>query len=164
LKLGVLSDTHNNLTNLQKALRVFRQASVETVLHCGDLTDLQMGLQLVEFRVICTFGNNDWNANEICQNLLAYGSNNFGGMIFRGEVGGVKIAATHGHLSEVRENLAISGEFSFVFFGHSHRQSDEWVGITRVINPGALGGAHYESRSFVILDLISGKPDFHTLD
>jgi len=160
----VLSDTHNNLANLQKVLRAFRQAGVETVLHCGDLSDLQMGLQLVEFRVICTFGNNDWNANEIRQNLLDFGSDNFGGIIFRGEVGGVKIAATHGHLSEVRENLAHSGEFSFVFFGHSHRQSDEWVGITRVINPGALGGAYYESRSFVILDLASGKPDFHTLD
>lgn len=164
MKLGVLSDTHNHLTNLQKALRAFRQAGVETVLHCGDLSDLQIGLQLVEFRVICTFGNNDWNANEIQNSLLAFDSQNFGGTIFRGEIGGVKIAATHGHLSGEWENLAQSGEFAYVFRGHTHRRSDQRVGITRVINPGALGGTHYESRSFVILDLESSQLNYHTID
>lgn len=164
MKLGILSDTHNQLVNLQKTVRIFRQAGVTTVLHCGDLTDEQIGLQLVEFRVICTFGNNDWNANEIRKNLLYFNSENYGGLIYRGEIGGVKIAATHGHLDDTWENLAQSGEFAFVFHGHTHRRKDVRMGITRVINPGALGGAHYESRSFVILDLETREPEFHTLD
>ncbi len=164
MKLGVISDTHNQLINLQNVLKVFRQAGVETVLHCGDMTDLNIGLQLVEFRVICIFGNNDWDAPEIRKNLLYFGEQNFADMNFEGEIGGVKIAATHGHNRGTLANMAHSGQFAYVFHGHTHRRRDDRVGITRVINPGALGGTRYESRSFVILDLDTDELDFHTLD
>lgn len=162
--LGVLSDTHNHRTNLQKALHIFRKAGVETVLHCGDVTEVDIALQLVEFRVICTFGNNDWNAGEIRKNLLYFNRENYAGMSFQGEIGGVKIGAAHGHLPDVWENMAHSGEFAYVFHGHTHRCRSEQMGITRVINPGALGGSHFESRSCVTLDLDLGTIDFHTFD
>lgn len=162
--LGLLSDTHNSVSNLQKALQEFRQAGVQTILHCGDLTDLETALQLVEFKVICTFGNGDWNAFEIRRILLASNPQNFGGLIFQGEIDGVKIAATHGHLGDTVDQLAQSGEYAYVFHGHNHRRRDELIRITRVINPGALGGQKYEARSYAILDLQSGKLQFHILD
>lgn len=164
MRIGLLSDTHNSLSNLQTAIQHFRQEQVEVVIHCGDLTNLDVGLQLVEFRVICAFGNGDWNANEIRQNLLYFNSDNFGGLIYRGEIAGVKIAATHGHLGNTIEELARSGEFAYVFHGHTHRRRDERIGITRVINPGALGGLHVEARSCAVLDLKSDKLDIHIID
>jgi uncharacterized protein len=162
--LGLLSDTHNSVSNLQIALHEFRMAGVQTVLHCGDLTDLETALQLVEFQVICTFGNGDWNAIEILRSLKSFNPLNFGGLIYEGEVGGVKIAATHGHLEDRVNQLAQSGEYAYVFHGHNHRRQDERQQITRVINPGALGGRKVEARSFAILDLDSGKLQFHILD
>jgi uncharacterized protein len=162
--LGLLSDTHNSVSNLQKALHEFRLAGVQTVFHCGDLTDLETALQLVEFQVICTFGNGDWNANEIRRNLQYFNPQNFGGLIFRGEIDGVKIAATHGHLGDTVDLLAQSGEFAYVFHGHDHRRRDDRVRITRIINPGALGGRKVEARSFAILDLSSGDLRFTILD
>jgi uncharacterized protein len=51
---------------------------------------------------------------------------------------------------------AKSGEFDFIFYGHSLRRTDNLVGKTRVINPGALGGPRYQSRSGFLLDLVSG--------
>ncbi len=153
MRIGLLADTHNSMATLHAAVERFRRENIETVFHLGDLTTLEVSQQLVEFRVICTFGNGDWNANEIRHNLMYYRQDNFGGMVFRGEIGGVKIAATHGHLPAMLDDLVNCGEFTYVFHGHTHRRRDERVNITRVINPGALGGRRVETRSFAILDL-----------
>ncbi len=160
MRLAVLSDTHNHTGNLKNAIIRLRQENIETVLHCGDITELETALLLAEFRLICTFGNGDINANQIQKNLLYYREDNFGGIIYRGEFDGVKIAATHGHLEGIVENLVESGEYAFVFHGHTHRREDKMVRSTRVVNPGALGGLHVENRSFLIFDTQSGNLDF----
>jgi len=162
--LGLLSDTHNSMANLQLALLEFRSKGVQTLIHCGDLTDLEIALQLVEFQVICTFGNGDWNANEIQRSLKYYHPDNFCGTVFRGEIDGVKIAATHGHLEGSVDNLVQSGEFAFVFHGHTHRRKHELIHHTHLINPGALGGRKIEARSFAVLDLHNDQLMFHDLD
>ena len=164
MRLAVLSDTHNNSTNLKNAIIRLREEHIETVLHCGDVTDLETALLLAEFRLIVTFGNGDWNANQIRQNLMYYRADNFGGLVYRGEFDGVKIAATHGHLEGVRESLVESGEYAYVFQGHTHRRMDEMVRATHLVNPGALGGLHVEERSFVILDMQTGSLDFHLIE
>jgi putative phosphoesterase len=164
MRLAILSDTHNHTANLRKAIDQLRQEKIETVFHCGDLTDIETALLLVEFRLIITFGNGDWNANQIRQNLSYYRTDNFGDLIYRGEMDGVKIAAAHGHLEGMVENLVESGEYAYVFTGHTHRRKDEMIRSTRLINPGALGGLHVEKRSFVILDLPSGRLDVHFLE
>jgi len=164
MRLAVLSDTHNHTANLKNVIEHLRQEKIEIVLHCGDLTEIETALMLVEFRLFVTFGNGDWNANQIRQNLMYYRADNFGGIVFRGELDGVKIAATHGHLEGVLENLVQCGEYAYVFYGHSHRRKDELIRATRMVNPGALGGMHVEKRSFVILDLQSGNLDYHLLD
>ena len=164
MRLGLLSDTHNSMANLRAAVDRFRRADVETVIHCGDLTSLEAALQLVEFQVICTFGNGDWNANEIRQNLLYFHPENFGGLVFRGEIAGQKIAVTHGHIPGILDDLILCGEYHYVFHGHSHRRRDEWVRSTRVVNPGALGGKKVETRSCAILELESGALTYELID
>ncbi len=69
MRLAILSDTHNHKANLQSAINLLRQEKIETVLHCGDLTEIETALLLAEFRLIITFGNGDWNAGQIQQNL-----------------------------------------------------------------------------------------------
>ncbi len=162
--LGILSDTHNNLANLRAALAILRHEQVDTLIHCGDITDVETALQLAEFRVICTFGNGDWNASEIQRNLLYFRPDHVFGLSFEGVLGGVRIAATHGHLIGILENLVQSGQYAYVFHGHSHRHKDEQIGATRVINPGALGGLKPEPRGFAILDLNSGKLNFKKIE
>jgi putative phosphoesterase len=158
--LGVLSDTHNNILNLRKALEIFQQRGVRTLIHCGDVTTLETLEWLVEFRVIYVFGNGDRTSGELRDMLLRYDPTNYGGLGFGGEIGGVSIAATHGHLSGAVDTLARSGKYDYVFHGHSHRRSDERVGRARVINPGALGGVHREQRSCCLAHLDSGDIEF----
>ena len=36
MKIGVLSDTHDNLTNIRKAVEIFSKNGVEALIHGGD--------------------------------------------------------------------------------------------------------------------------------
>lgn len=160
MKIGILSDTHNNLTNLQAALNIFQQRGVDTLIHCGDMTEVEIAQAMLGFRVICVFGNGDVASGEIRQVLLAQNPENYAGMQYSGRIDGVRIAATHGHLPGRVEELARSGQYDYVFKGHSHIHKDERVGFTRLINPGALGGLHREPRQVCLLDLESGVAEF----
>ena len=167
MKLGILSHTHNNIGNLQKALDLFEKQEVDTVIHCGDLTRVEVAFHLAGWagqagckRVICAFGNGDIASGEMRSILLAQNPENYAGLVFTGEVDGVKIAAAHGHQPGVLEELVRSGQYSYVFKGHSHTHKEERIGPTRLINPGALGGMHREPRQVCVLDLESGKAKF----
>ncbi|MDR3575888.1 MAG: metallophosphoesterase family protein [Anaerolineaceae bacterium] len=163
MQIGILSDTHNNSENLQAALQIFKQKSIRILFHCGDVTRVEIAPLLAEFRVIYLAGNGDVLWGEIRQSLLQMNSESFGGLVYRGEIDGVKIAASHGHMEGAVDGLAGSGEYDYVFCGHSHRHKDVQVGKTRIINPGALGGLKAEPRSICILELSSGLAEFVTL-
>ncbi len=163
MKIGILSDTHNNLPNLRTALDLFEKEDIDTLIHCGDLTDGDIARAMEGFRVICVLGNGDIASGEIRDVLLAQDTQNFVGLVYTGRIGEARIAAAHGHLPEQVETLLHSGEYDYVFKGHSHRHKDEQVGFTRLINPGALGGLRPEDRRLCILDLESGRAKFYII-
>jgi uncharacterized protein len=158
--LGILSDTHNNLPNLQKALDVFRGEGVTSLIHCGDVTNPETLCLLEGFEVHLTYGNGDYASGEILNVLRELNWRSTAGLTYTGEFDGVRVAATHGHVPDLLEGLISSGHYQFVFRGHSHRHKDELRGSTRVINPGALGGLHPEDRQVCILDLQAGLAKF----
>ena len=164
MKIGILSDTHNNLTNLQSALALFRKEGVKELVHCGDITSQETAAALGDFRVIHTAGNGDYATGEIRQILLGLNPQSYSGLVYTGDIQGVKIAVTHGHLNGKVQELLNSGEFAYVFTGHSHRRKDILVGPTRLVNPGSLGGLKFEERSVFILDLASFEGMFHIIE
>jgi uncharacterized protein len=154
MKLGVLSDTHNNLGSLHRALQQFREEGVSQLLHCGDMTDMLTARQLAEFNVIYVNGNMDDSPEAVSHTVWTLNpANEIPGDVYAGEIGGVRVAATHGHLAGKLDNLIRSRRYKYVFHGHTHRRRDEMSAKTRIINPGALGGARHEPRSICIVDL-----------
>lgn len=160
MKLGVLSDTHNNRANLERALTALRIEGVAVLIHCGDLTTSETARQLAGFRVHHVVGNGDFASGEIRHTLQSMDVHNTSGLSFTTELEGKKIAAAHGHLPEQLDALIRSGAFDYVFRGHSHRRKDERTGSTRVINPGALGGLRAGPRSCAVLDLQTDRLTF----
>src|SRR5262249_29441050 len=67
------------------------------------------------------------------------------------ELEGCKIAFVHGHVDQVLRDLKRSGEFDFLFYGHTHKPDDYQFGPTRVVNPGALQRA--VPKTFATVDL-----------
>ncbi len=164
MKIGILSDTHNNLENLQVALELFRIESIDTLIHCGDLTGVEIARAMEGFRVIFVFGNGDIASGEIRAALLAQSPENYAGLVYTGRIENSRIAVTHGHLPGAVDEMVHAGEYEYVFKGHSHQHKDETVGFTRLINPGALGGLRREDRHVCVLDLETGRAKFHKID
>jgi uncharacterized protein len=160
MRIGILSDTHNNVKNLRAALSTFQDRGVEKLIHCGDMTSPETARLLAGFQVICVFGNGDYASGEIRATLLRQNPENYAGLLFSGEINGARIAVTHGHMPNVLEELLKSGKYDYVFKGHSHTHKDERHGITRLINPGALGGMRREERHICLLDLETAKAEF----
>ncbi|HEY4692661.1 MAG TPA: metallophosphoesterase family protein [Bellilinea sp.] len=164
MRIGILSDTHNRIEALASALDVLRREGIDTLFHCGDVTTLETAHLMSGFTVHYVYGNGGADALEIRQMLLAANPDCTGGLVFSGELHGVKIAATHGHLAGKAMGLVASGEYDYVFHGHTHIQRSDLHGRTRIINPGALGGTRNDGRNLCILDLRSGEIDFPAFD
>jgi putative phosphoesterase len=159
VKIGIISDTHDNRRNLEVALEMLRAQQVTRVLHCGDLCGPDIIRALAGFHVWIAQGNMDRHIG-----LSQVAQETFGHVplawLHRVTLDGHSLAMIHGDNEEVLGNLITSGRQAYVFHGHTHRRRDQTVGRTRVINPGALGGTRRQSYSFCILDLATGEARF----
>ncbi len=153
MKIGIISDTHNQLDNLRAALDHLKTEGVGLMIHCGDATRVEMVQEMVGFKVVYLFGNGDILTGEMEDVLQGMNSDNYAGLKYTDTIDGVAIAATHGHIDGQVDQWLHSRRFDFVIQGHSHRRRDVRVGNTRHINPGALGGLQVEAQSFAVLDL-----------
>ncbi len=160
MRIGVLSDTHNNVKNTEAALEYFRGAGITRLFHCGDITGMGTVLLFAGFEVTFVQGNGDYARDEIVTGMLAIGGQRVLPARWSGTVGGRRIGMAHGDSHGVLYDLIRDGKHDYVFHGHSHRRRDETVGRTRVINPGALGGKRDQSRSVAVVDLEAGSVEF----
>jgi len=154
--IGLISDTHNNRPNMHYALDIFRALGIRVILHAGDLISAELLEGLKEFFVYLSFGNGDdplmisskakrLSERFVCEEMLDL------------NLAGKRIFMIHGGQRSELEKRIESGDYDFVFHGHTHRFRDERVGSTRVINPGALGGRFVGQRSFATLDLVKNE-------
>lgn len=160
MMIGVMSDTHDNLSNTLYVLNAFRERQISTIIHCGDLTSLEMVSHFSGFRVIYLIGNMDFVTGAINKRFMKLNSENFVGPVFRGNLGGVPVAATHGHIDGKVMDLVLQGTYQWIFHGHTHRKRDEMIRGVHIVNPGALGGLGREPRSFCVVDLAAGSVEF----
>ena len=63
MKIGILSDTHNNIDKINKAVEFFNLRQVEFVLHAGDFSFPESARYFSKLKVpfLAIFGNNDFD-------------------------------------------------------------------------------------------------------
>ena len=164
MRLGLISDSHDDKQSLKAALRLLRKLGAERLIHCGDLTSAGTADLLKGWPLVYVEGNMDREAERVRQTVLALDPANSVGLSYEGEIGPARIAVTHGHLQGEIDRLLGAETCDYLLLGHTHRRRDERIGRTRVINPGALGGLQFESRSFGVLDLQTGALEIFELD
>lgn len=163
MKIGILSDTHDALSNTKAALDYLREQGAAFIIHCGDLTSPEV-VQLFEgWDVVFVWGNMDEDTTSLRNAVRRIGRASIGDT-FTAHLGGAHLAACHGNDAAMLRRLIRSGLYDYVFHGHTHQRRDEQVGRTRVINPGALGGQHEGPPSFCLLDLDNGEVTFVELE
>jgi putative phosphoesterase len=158
MKIGIISDTHDDLCNLEMALGVLQKEGVSRIIHCGDVCGKEIVRAMSGYEVWIAQGNMDhpYLLNSIVDRELGRGRL---ARIHRLTLDGHSLAVAHGHDEELVWKLASGGGFAYVFRGHTHSRQDRMVGRTRVINPGALGGRGRQ-RSLCLLDLRTGQARF----
>lgn len=152
MRIGILSDTHDHIENTRRALELLRRERVERLFHCGDVTSPEVVSLFEGWDVLFVRGNLD-RLDTLEPAVVALGRQPFLSDELSTTVAGRRILILHGDDTERLQQAIASGEFDYIFHGHTHRRRDERIHRTRVINPGALGGVRHQSRSFCILDL-----------
>src|SRR5512147_3213279 len=65
MKIGILSDTHNDITMTHKALDAFHERGITLLIHAGDLISPDMVPLFNEFKIFFVLGNNDTDLDGI---------------------------------------------------------------------------------------------------
>ncbi|MEM2121800.1 MAG: metallophosphoesterase [Candidatus Woesearchaeota archaeon] len=155
--IGIVSDTHDNVILLRKTVEELKKRKINTIIHAGDLCAPITLKELNGFKIIYALGNVDGDVLLIKQKIEEMNG------VFLGLGGVVNIekksfAVFHGHYPFILESLIKSQEFDYVITGHTHRQRNEKIGKTRVINPGCMYSSH--ENSFAILDIEKDNVEF----
>ncbi len=141
MKIAVISDIHDHLKELDKALQVIKQQQCESMIFCGDLcSPFVVPLLLsASLPIHGCFGNNDEDQGMIIENS----KNNINWWPLAKEYAEVendhqKIAFCH--YPKLAKFLASTEQYAAVFHGHTHAAYQEKIGSTLLANPGAICG------------------------
>ncbi len=146
--VGIISDTHDDMSAIRKAVDSLNSEGVSHVIHAGDLvspftfelfSELRCGFSAI-------FGNNDGDRLLLTQKS--------GGNIHQQPLiltlGERKIVVVHE--PDLVDALSDSGHFEVVVHGHTHIPSVRKMRDVLVINPGKVAGLHKGESTFALLN------------
>jgi hypothetical protein len=149
MKIGIMSDTHDNIDNITKAVNLFNKRAVDKVIHAGDFTSpfSLKPIDSLNAEFIAIFGNND---GDLLQ-LRERSNGRINKQPHTININGKNIIILHEHF--LIDALADSGHYDIIIYGHTHKAVNEKRGSTLVINPGETGSWLYGKATVAILDL-----------
>ncbi|MCL5421472.1 MAG: metallophosphoesterase [Nitrospirae bacterium] len=149
--LGILSDTHDDMSAIKKAVDIFNVHGVSHVIHAGDLTSPFTFDVLNELncRLSGVFGNNDGDRLL----LREKSEGNLSPQPLLMTLTGKKLVVVHE--PDLVSALADSGHFDLVIFGHTHISDIRTVKDTLIVNPGKVARLHKGESTLAVLDMES---------
>ena len=158
--VGIMSDSHDHLPRIQRAVDEFKKAGAGAIIHAGDFIapmtfDCLRGVNMPFFAV---FGNNDGEQHFLRERYAPLGT--ICERYCKAEIGGLRFMITHG--DDVIDSLARSGDYDVVVYGHTHKVDIRMVGPALVVNPGELCGWCSGKATAALLD--TGTRDVTIID
>jgi hypothetical protein len=139
MKIGIVSDSHDNLQNIKRGVDILLNKGVDFVLHLGDYVNPNSVKAFKGIRLIGIFGNNDGDRFRLMNAFNEIGGE-IKGEFYEFKCNGLHIACYHGTEPQLRDALIACGRYDLVIYGHTHECVDETKGNTRVLNPGTIHG------------------------
>lgn len=154
--IGVISDTHDNLPMIEKAVKRLNNEKVELVLHAGDYVSpfVIPKFKTLETKLIGVFGNNDGDHELLKKRFSETKNCEIRGRFALINVDGFKIALLHGDETELLEALLEYGGFDAVAHGHVHSIGIQKKGETLDVNPGEACGYLTGKATLALLDTV----------
>jgi putative phosphoesterase len=148
-KLAVISDVHDNLANLAKALNYIKSNKIDYLICTGDLQSFEAWAELnkLSIPVFAAKGNAD-EALDLSQFSNIQVWQNFGEI----ELAGKKILFSH--YPEVVKKIIDHkpSYYHLALNGHSHMPWEENYLNTKLLNPGNVANVRY-NPTFAIINL-----------
>jgi putative phosphoesterase len=157
MRIGIVSDTHNNLKNCRKIVELFNNAAVERVIHTGDITQAKTievfaDLDAPMFGV---FGNNDCERDSLEAVIMEYG--------FHFIDPPMTLTWAEREIVIVHDPLELDmvdrDDYELILHGHTHQLTIEHHGPSLTFNPGECAGMMEGFNSIGLLDLVDMKPE-----
>lgn len=149
-KIGLISDTHDNLNMVKAAVQKFNEFDLALVVHCGDyIAPFTLeNFKELKVKLLGVFGNCDGEREGLRKKADELG---FSLHIppYKFELDGKKILISH-------HPITPSSEIDILIFGHTH-QTQINEGSPLIINPGEASGWLRGKATIGILDTNSLK-------
>ena len=158
MRIGIVSDTHNNLKNVRQIISLFNEASVEKVIHTGDITQAKVmkAFADLEAPLFGVYGNNDQGELQHLQTAAEEMGFHFIQPPLALEWAGRRIVVVHDPLE--LEPIDIK-PYDVILHGHTHRLRVEHHETHMIFNPGESAGMMKGKNAVGILDLLSLEPE-----
>jgi putative phosphoesterase len=150
MKVGIISDTHDHLVGLKKAIEVFKKQQIDFLIHCGDwvspytLKFFDQEMEGLEVPIKSLIGNNvgDQKGRERRSAIMKHQIDWTYKEPLELDLDGKKTAVCHGHDLGLLNSLIESQKYDLIITGHTHEARNEIIGKTLVINPGSTSFAN----------------------
>jgi len=159
--IGIMSDAHDSLLGIKKALCIFSERRVDLILFAGDMIGSGncYAFEELGIPVKLVYGNNDGDRVGLAKEFARRGGEYLGdfGEI---EAGGLKIALLHGTEEHLVRAVVGSQIYDVVVRGHNHHREATRYGKTLLVNPGEIWGYLTGISSIAILETSSLSVEF----
>jgi len=151
--IGIISDTHDRLPFIDRAVGKINSEKAELVLHAGDYCAPFAAFRFkpLKARMIGVFGNNDAERELLRRNFNDIGVE-IRGRFAEIHVDGLKIALLHGEEAELLNSLLNTGSYDVVVYGHTHQSEIKRKNGVLAINPGEVCGYLSGKATIGLLD------------
>jgi len=151
MKIGIISDSHDNLPNIKKAVNLFNQEEIDLLLHAGDFVSPFTAREIRNIKCPFkgVFGNNDGDKLFLTNQFKDIGP--IYPEPYKANIEGKEIIIFH--KNNVITELAKSHAYDVIIYGHTHQVDLHKEGKTTIINPGECGGWLTGKSTVAILNL-----------
>lgn len=149
MKIGLISDTHDNIDRIKESIDIFNREEVKLVIHAGDVTSPFALIPFEELNAefVGIFGNNDGDKILLRERSRGRIHRQPYKITFEGK----RIVVLHE--PDLVEDLAQSGNFDLIIYGHTHKARVEKINNTLIVNPGEAGHWLYGKSTIAIVDI-----------
>ena len=153
MKIGVVSDTHNNLKNIEIIINLFNEIKVPIVIHTGDITNANTLEQFSKLnsKLIGVYGNNDRNELGL-EEVAQKNKFQFQDPPRKLSLLDKEIVIFH-EPDKIDQFLSENKLIDVVLYGHTHRYENNTKNGVLFFNPGESAGMQIGSNAIGILDL-----------
>lgn len=154
MRIGVVSDTHNNLKNVRRIVELLNEAAVERVVHTGDISQAKTldVLAALDAPLYGVFGNNDEERESLDVAIATHGFE-FCEPPLRAIWAGREIIVVHDPLEF---DGSLDEHHDLALHGHTHRyRLESWGAKTTIFNPGECAGHMQGYNAIGVVDLVT---------